>query len=298
MPARSRAFHLVLLAATLLAARPANAGIPISVSPGAVCDVRSVTYAQQGGYLSLVWVQGTTSNGADLRWSLFGAPSAANDVLPVEGGPLKVGPGDQSEPQIARTGTLDCTSPGFCPSAIVAYTEASSPNDIRVRAKRIGDGVSWDVILTPPATLAGHGQAFSDGGTGALVCWQLGESLIPRVQHLAGDGTILWAPLGVPLLTPDVSPENLHIVEDGSGGLFAVWEDTRNQPNRSIVAMRMGPDGAPAPGWPGNGLVIRTSPDFPQAQDVLADGAGGAFILWSEMTTLSAGIGNQPRMVR
>src|SRR5262249_54254277 len=120
----------------------------------------------------------------------------------------------------------------------------------------------------------------------------------PRAQRLSGSGALQWGPLGVPVVTPPISIDEMRVAPDGAGGAFVVWTDQRNDPDLSVVATHLAADGSPAPGWPAAGRVLRPSASCPRWRDVLADGAGGAFILWQEDEDLPVGRGPQPRLVR
>jgi hypothetical protein len=67
---------------------------------------------------------------------------------------------------------------------------------------------------------------------------------------------------------------------DGAGGVYIAWTDTRSDMG-DIYAIRVGADGAPAPGWPVTGKPIATGPDFQWNPAICEDGAGGAFIAWN-----------------
>jgi hypothetical protein len=73
---------------------------------------------------------------------------------------------------------------------------------------------------------------------------------------------------------PEVAP-------DGAGGMFIVWGDLRN-PDPDSYMSRVTSEGAIAPGWPANGFGVASTsrPEYPV--EVLSDGAGGAYVAWSD----------------
>src|SRR5262245_26143967 len=275
----------------------AQSGIPLSTVAGGLADVRSLEYPGQGGFLSLVWAHEGGSEDHHLKWRLFSGASALNDVLPVDGQPLVTRPGYQQDPRVARTGPIGCAPGSPCPSAVVCYTEWQGQSP-RVRAHRFGDALEWDMAVTEADSLGRFGRIVGDGGTGAIVCWAEGMMGWPRAQRLSGDGTLQWGPQGVAVVTPPIATYEMQTAADGAGGVFAVWTDLRNDPDRAVAAMHLAADGSPAPGWPAAGSVIRTGSNFPDAPDILPDGAGGAFILWHEDESLPIGQAQQPRLIR
>jgi hypothetical protein len=75
----------------------------------------------------------------------------------------------------------------------------------------------------------------TDGAGGMLVGWLMnddnGNNLQSYVQRINGAGTALWAANGVQVSTAAGFRVITSLVKDGSGGLFAVFDDTRNDPN-------------------------------------------------------------------
>ena len=73
----------------------------------------------------------------------------------------------------------------------------------------------------------------------------------------------------------------LEAVEDGEGGLYLTWYDYRD-PGGEILAARVTPQGALAPGWTPDGLFVsdRLAPGLKYGAVISPDGRGGAYVAW------------------
>src|SRR5262245_2590600 len=220
--------HLAGLAlAVLVTTSVAHADIPLSTTPGWDEAVRAVTFSPHGGFLLLVWQHiANTSGDGELQWKLFSGESALNDVLPAQGATLPTGPGRSTNPQLTRVGSIGCPGSGLCTSVVVAYWDWLPPANPELRAQRFGDGMSWDLPVTESDSLISGWRITGDSGTGALICWaeSSGDSLVPRAQRLAGDGTRMWGSTGLAVADPVRATTDIpRIASDGLGGAFIVW---------------------------------------------------------------------------
>lgn len=122
----------------------------------------------------------------------------------------------------------------------------------------------------------------ADGVGGAFVSWSDGRVLPGPVgahifaQHLAADGSKLWAAGGVLLgLSEWQWPHLSRVVPDGAGGAIVAWlrESTIPAEDRSLMLQRL--DAAGAPVWPAVGVDTGLC-----ARDygIAADGTGGAIV--------------------
>jgi len=75
--------------------------------------------------------------------------------------------------------------------------------------------------------------------------------------------------------------DQVEIVSDGLGGVIVVWEAS-TPGNPDIRAQRVGPDGAPANGWPEAGAPVCTDAESQLEPALATDGAGGAIIVWRD----------------
>ncbi|MEO5616888.1 MAG: hypothetical protein ABIS67_03880 [Candidatus Eisenbacteria bacterium] len=74
---------------------------------------------------------------------------------------------------------------------------------------------------------------------------------------------------------------SMTAVADGSGGLIATWTDARNG-QLDVFAQHVLSDGSLAPGWPVDGLAICSADSAQHFPRAVADGTGGAFVVWED----------------
>ncbi len=139
----------------------------------------------------------------------------------------------------------------------------------------------------PLCTAAGNqsvSAALSDGAGGAFVAWQDDRGADPDiyVARLLADGTIApgWPANGLAVCTAVGAQFFPVLAADGSGGAFVVWIDRRGGPNADIYASRVLGNGTIAPGWPAQGMALTATLNDESFPQVMADGAGGAYVVW------------------
>ena len=71
-------------------------------------------------------------------------------------------------------------------------------------------------------------------------------------------------------------------VADGNGGVFVAWQDARSGSAWNIVMQHVLANGSSDPSWPASGVVVAPSLDNQTAPKIIADGAGGAIVAWSD----------------
>ncbi len=156
----------------------------------------------------------------------------------------------------------------------------------------------WLPNGTPVAAFAGvqmYPNVAADDSGGAFVSWA-SYGVWPRVQHLTpgGDYAPGWPAEGRTVAIrprPGGVNEGITLVPDGEGGLYAVWIVSAEncqahcgfEPSR-LWAQRLTPAGAPAPGWPAEGVLVEEHiiqwplPDVAVARDE----GHGILIAWRE----------------
>jgi len=122
-----------------------------------------------------------------------------------------------------------------------------------------------------------------DGAGGALVVWQdrrAGEYNIDLyAQRVLSDGTVAWATDGVALTQAGGYQWFAAIASDGAEGALVAWQDERVSASDSLIyAQRVLSDGTVA--WATDGVRVSTEGRAELAPDILADGAGGAWVVW------------------
>jgi hypothetical protein len=146
------------------------------------------------------------------------------------------------------------------------------PNGVLLSGNNPGD-----VNLTVP-----------DGTGGVFVAWRAGPtSGDVLLQRVLGSGLLApgWPASGLPLAdTPEVE-QLMRLAPDGRGGAFVMWYRFFQPSEFEIyvdnIIQRIGPDGVPAPGWPAAGVRI-VAPGRQDPGDMVADGTGGVFVVWTD----------------
>ena len=153
-----------------------------------------------------------------------------------------------------------------------------------ISAQRVGaDGV---VLWTANgAVVCGFGgtQRFPmlvpDGSGGAIVAWydNRGGDYDIYAQRLDANGNAQWTADGVPIMTAAGNQYNYGIASDGAGGAIVSIYDIDG--SGDIHAQRVAADGTVL--WGAGGLDVSTTTDSDLSPQIAADGAHGAYIVFS-----------------
>jgi hypothetical protein len=142
----------------------------------------------------------------------------------------------------------------------------------------------------------------SDGAGGAIVAWNDRRAFPFNIdaQHVLASGEVdaAWPVNGRALLSDAliqvIVPQGVEfpaIVSDGAGGAIVTWPDGRSTlSGLDIYAHHVLPSGALDPAWPANGTTVSAVNGDQVSPVILSDGAGGAFIAWTD--NRNAAIGN------
>jgi hypothetical protein len=128
----------------------------------------------------------------------------------------------------------------------------------------------------------------SDGAGGAIVTWQdlrNGANLDIYAQHVLASGAVdpAWPADGRALCTAANYQMTQTIVSDGAGGAIVAWQDFRNGGNFDIYAQHVLASGAVDGAWPIDGRALCTNAAPQQNPTIVASGAGGAIVTWSDL---------------
>jgi hypothetical protein len=173
-----------------------------------------------------------------------------------------------------------------------AWEDARPPNCCKVFAQHLGSGgkrrwAAHGIQVSPePAIMIGPMDAgpriASDGKNGAIIAW-INNQVDPvlakptiNVQRVNEEGQFLWADGGVPVGFP--SHVYFSMVGDGYGGAFLAFTVLGNDGFAKVAVQRV--NGAGEPLWGGNGVVAGAADYYQEVPDIIADGAGGAMVLW------------------
>jgi hypothetical protein len=130
-----------------------------------------------------------------------------------------------------------------------------------------------------------------DGAHGAVVCWQDargGASTDIYAQHVLANGAVdpQWPGDGRALCTAANAQSSVAIAKDGAGGAIASWADFRaNASESDIYAQHVEGNGLVDPLWPTDGSAVCTVAGVQTGTRLMADGAGGAIITWTDVRT-------------
>lgn len=130
----------------------------------------------------------------------------------------------------------------------------------------------------------------TDGAGGAIVSWidfrddPRGDIRVNRLVDGTGNGALAWGPDGVVMCTECANgSENMpksHCI-DGSGGAFVCWADQRGS-TWDLYVSRVTAAGVIPPVYGAHGLLVVGEVGDQQAMSMEHDGAGGAFIAWTD----------------
>jgi hypothetical protein len=155
-----------------------------------------------------------------------------------------------------------------------------------------GGNVVWSQASGLPAGQTQPHAASSDGAGGAIVGVVIGTSPSDAsgplyVNRINVSGAILWGGSGVQVTnTHTLSPT---VCSDGAGGAVVTWQDQRSGVGlNDIYAQRINAAGVPQ--WTAGGVPVCTATGSQIAPLLVADGSGGAIILWVDQ---SGGAGNE-----
>jgi len=127
-----------------------------------------------------------------------------------------------------------------------------------------------------------------DGTGGAIVVWRDSRSGYKVYgQRIDGTGVARWATNGISLCGTGGYQVNPRIVPDGTGGALVAWSDSRSG-NYDIYVQHVDAAGNLLLG--ANGTSMCVEPGDQHAQDMTADGTGGAIIVWIDNRGTSADI--------
>ena len=126
-----------------------------------------------------------------------------------------------------------------------------------------------------------------DGSGGAIVTWVGQGTGITDIyaQRINAGGTTPWGPDGV--VCSGDGPEGYpSVVSDGVGGAIVTWWDYRDESTSiDIYAQRV--SGAGVRRGPAGGVPVSVAADNQSDVDMVADGSGGAILVWRDRRNYS-----------
>lgn len=123
----------------------------------------------------------------------------------------------------------------------------------------------------------------ADGAGGQVVAWT--EDGTPtdliRLQRVDAAGEIAWGQAGVVLGPVGKAYNPFAMVEDGTGGAFLAWYDTRADAG-DIYLVRVEGSGEVPAGWNRDGNPVCAAPQKQSLPSLLPDGIGGVYATWRD----------------
>jgi len=141
----------------------------------------------------------------------------------------------------------------------------------------------------------------SDGANGAIIAWYDYRGVAADFQdvyahRVNANGTLntSWPLNGLAIATGPESQWNQRMISDGSGGAIIVWQDNKNKATsgNDIYATRITASGNSHASWPATGMLITNAANNQWPGSLIGDGAGGAYLAWSDWRNFSTERGN------
>ena len=166
----------------------------------------------------------------------------------------------------------------------------STSNDDIYGQRVNSDGSTLWTANGVPICTDPHGQQFpvltSDSSGGIIVTWEevtsVGYYGDIYAQRVDGNGNLQWTSRGVVICTSANTQEWQSIVSDGTNGAIIAWKDLRTSPGADLYAQRINSSGVSL--WTLNGVGVCTV-NYVGANDhldMIADGNGGAILVWED----------------
>ena len=249
-------------------------GTPICVQPSAQSWPLLIPDAEEGAILVFgdsrhrnrdIYAQRVDING-NLLWGEDGVPVSLTSFLKEDVKAISDGKG----------------------GAIILW-EDSRHGNLDIYAQRIdGDGKPvWELNGVP--VYKGEGDQYdpflaTDSTGGVIVAWW--DISTPDwnvfAQRIDATGERVWADGGVPVCIASGNQGGPFVIADGSGGVFVVWSDYRNDPNifssADLYAQRLDADGKAL--WEKDGINFCNNPSNQQQPEGISDGMGGVIVTW------------------
>jgi len=130
------------------------------------------------------------------------------------------------------------------------------------------------------------GYAVPDGAGGVIIAERGTTDVYAALRVLAirynASGGRSW--VSEALGYPGRTNAKLAIAPDGAGGAFIAWQEAGDAAHFPINVQRITSAGSIAPSWPAGGVLASVNSSFEADPEIIADGAGGAFVGWENWT--------------
>lgn len=157
----------------------------------------------------------------------------------------------------------------------------------------IAPGWPEDGVAVCAARGSQYGTAVTpDGAGGVIVAWEdhrAGGASHVYAQRVTSAGEAVWTPDGV-LVCPGRAAQKVPaIAADGTGGALIVWQDGVGDA-RDLHLQHLSSAGTPVAGAGDCGTALVTAPGAQLNPAMVADGQGGAVLVWEDRREEVAGL--------
>jgi hypothetical protein len=145
-----------------------------------------------------------------------------------------------------------------------------------------GQWIADGAVLSTAADYQYNPTIVSNGAGGAIVVWYDFRTHTNQdiyTQAITAAGATEWTSNGVALCTASDDQQYPYAVSDGSGGAIVVWHDARSGAD-DIYTQRVSSAGTPL--WTSNGIVVCNAAFGQTFPRIVADGSGGAIMVWAD----------------
>ncbi|KPK36910.1 MAG: hypothetical protein AMK70_00525 [Nitrospira bacterium SG8_35_1] len=175
--------------------------------------------------------------------------------------------------------------------ALIVWSEDVN-GDFNIYAHRLD--VSGDPVWTAPIVICSAQNSqdspriISDNTGGAIIVWEDSRNG-PNTKDIYAQrinigGQALWAANGIPVSPVPELQDNVQIVTDKLGGAIIAWEDIRSS-YPQVYAQRIDSNGQAM--WEQDGKLIALINYGQSNPDMIADGFGGAIVVWTDYRPLN-----------
>jgi hypothetical protein len=174
--------------------------------------------------------------------------------------------------------------------AVVTWTDGRDSSDVYdIYAQRIGanGALLWTAegveVTGAPGSQGGQQITYGNAGTTYVVWGDERSGLDGDVyaQKLDSNGERVWSQDGIPVCVAPGDQVGLDVAADGEGGVLIVWIDNRSSGSSAdIYAQRLNAAGEVL--WDSNGVAVCTATNSQGAPQIIAQGDGGAIIVWQD----------------
>jgi hypothetical protein len=198
-----------------------------------------------------------------------------NRLWSTDGVPICTDAGSQSYFMMASDGDG---------GAIITWHDNRNGNwDIFAQRIDADGAVLWPtdgVVLCTASQSQMNPAIVSDGAGGVIVAWEDYRSSVRwdiYAQRINAAGSVLWTIDGSNFIIENGDQQDIAICEDGYGGCYIVFSDTRNG-NLDIYAGRINSNGSVY--WGGSGALLCTEATTQSDAVITSDGLGGFIAAW------------------